>query len=82
MCPLGLIISDNTSTFSDTRKEAYIRYSLEFERRIMENKTEETLQQKGITDKEAHVYDWKLMALLLDHSAKGNRGILSFQRWN
>ena len=48
----------------------------------MENKTEETFQHQGITDKEMYVHDRQLMAMLLDPRTKGNRSILSIQRWN
>ena len=48
----------------------------------MENETEVTFQQHGITDKEMHVHDRRLMDLLLDTRPKGSRCILSIHRWN
>ena len=48
----------------------------------MENETEVTFQQHGITDKEMHVHDCRLMDLLLDTRTKGSRSILSIHRCN
>ena len=44
-------IAVNVNTLSDIGKEVRRRAILEFERRFMENKMEETFQQQGITDK-------------------------------
>ena len=77
--PLATIISVNVSIMSDAGKEMCRRTALEFERRIVENNKEENFQQKGVTDKEIHARDRKLMDLLLDPHTKGNMVILSFQ---
>ena len=36
----------------------------------------------GVSDKEMHMHDQQLIALMVDLRTKGNRRILSFQRWN